>query len=98
LVDNGDLAACPSDTVLLDRAVATFKTPGLRDLGHSAPYMHTGQFDTLEQVVSFYQTVSAQARDGRLRNADPRIGNIAISGQEVTDIAVFLKALNEDYN
>ncbi|MCL5801333.1 MAG: hypothetical protein M1283_02160 [Gammaproteobacteria bacterium] len=98
LVDNGEPAGCPSDTILLDRAVATFKTPGLRDLGHSAPYMHTGQFDTLEQVVSFYQTVSAQARDGRMRNADPRIGNIAINGQEVTDLAVFLKALNEDYN
>lgn len=41
---------CPlSDAVLLDRAIARFKTPGLRDLGHSAPFMHNGQFDTLEQ-------------------------------------------------
>ncbi len=34
-----------SDAALLDRAIARFKTPGLRDLGHSAPYMHNGQFD-----------------------------------------------------
>ena len=49
---------------LLDRAIARFKTPGLRDLSHSAPYMHTGQFDTLDDIIGFYRGVSAQARAG----------------------------------
>ena len=40
---------CPADSVLLDEAIARFKTPGLRDLGHSAPYMHNGQFDHIGQ-------------------------------------------------
>src|SRR4029077_2000280 len=34
--------ACPPDDVLLDEAIARFKTPGLRDLSHSNPYMHNG--------------------------------------------------------
>jgi cytochrome c peroxidase len=42
-----------SDTALLDRAIARFKTPGLRDLSHSAPYMHNGQFATLNDITSF---------------------------------------------
>jgi hypothetical protein len=46
-------AACPADNVLLDEAIARFKTPGLRDLGHSAPYMHNGQLDTLDNAVGF---------------------------------------------
>ena len=41
--------ACPADSVLLDESIARFKTPGLRDLGHSAPYMHNGQFAGIGQ-------------------------------------------------
>ncbi|BCA56145.1 hypothetical protein W02_32850 [Nitrospira sp. KM1] len=62
-----DVVPCPlSDVVLLDRAIARFKTPGLRDLGHSAPYMHTGQFDTIEDILGFYRGTSNQARAGAL--------------------------------
>src|SRR5262249_34433512 len=43
-----------SDAALLDRALGVFKTRTLRDLGDSDPYMHDGQFDTLEAAVKFY--------------------------------------------
>jgi cytochrome c peroxidase len=33
-----------------------FKTPGLRNVAVTAPYMHDGRFKTLEQVVSYYNT------------------------------------------
>ena len=46
--------ACPADSVLLDEAIARFKTPGIRDLDHSAPYIHNGKFDTLDNAVGFY--------------------------------------------
>jgi hypothetical protein len=61
-------ATCPADSVLLDEALARFKTPGLRDLGHSAPYMHNGQFGTLDDAVGFYLGTSSRARAGTLRN------------------------------
>jgi cytochrome c peroxidase len=82
---------------LLDAAIARFKTPGLRDLGHSNPYMHNGAFDTLEDVVSFYVQVSAQQRAGSLRNGDPRLAGIQIAGADVEPLAAFLRSLNEDY-
>lgn len=91
-------SACPDSAVLLDRAVATFKTAGLGDLGHSAPYMHSGRFDSLEKVLDFYRDISARARAGQLRNADPRLKNIATSAEDARDIAAFLRALNEDYS
>src|SRR5690606_21374936 len=31
-----------------------FKTPGLRDIARTAPYMHDGHFATLEEVVEYY--------------------------------------------
>lgn len=93
-----DREPCPlSDTTLLDRAIAQFKTPGLRDLGHSAPFMHNGQFDTLEQIVDFYREVSDLQRTTRLRNGDRELGGIALTPQDVAPLTAFLKALNEDY-
>lgn len=86
------------DQALLERAVAVFKTPALRDLADSAPYQHNGAFDTLEDVLGFYAQTSAMARAGSLRNADPRIADIAINAGDRIDLAAFLRALNEDYN
>lgn len=82
---------------LLDGAVALFKTPGLRDLGHSAPYFHTGRFDTLEDVVAFYVDVSARARAGAVRNAAPELRRMRLDAADVAPLAAFLRALDEDY-
>jgi hypothetical protein len=86
-----------SQSDLLNRAIARFKTPGLRDLGHSAPFMHNGQFDTLDDVIDFYIDVSAQARAGTLRNGAAQLQGIALTEENVTPIVAFLKSLNEDY-
>jgi len=82
---------------LLNRAIARFKTPGLRDLGHSEPFMHNGQFDTLDDVINFYIDVSDQARAGTLRNGAPQLQGIALTKNDVVSLVVFLKSLNEDY-
>lgn len=86
-----------SGSILLDRAIARFKTPGLRDLGHSAPYMHNGQFDTLEDVVGFYRGVSDLARAGTLRNGADQLRGIALTTTDIVPLTAFLKSLNEDY-
>lgn len=89
---------CPlADSILLDRAIARFKTPGLRDLGHGGPYMHNGQFNTLDDTVRFYRDAAAQARDGALRNGAAQLQGIALTQADVASLAAFLKSLNEDY-
>ncbi len=87
-----------SDRNLLENAVARFKTPNLRDLGHSAPYMHNGQFDTLESVIAFYIEVSELAHTGALRNGADEIANIRLTEQDIAALVAFLRALNEDYS
>lgn len=82
---------------LLDLAVATFKTPGLRSLGQCAPYFHTGRFDTLESVAAHYRTFSAAARAGSVRNADTRLAGVALTPADDAPLAAFLRSLNEDY-
>lgn len=92
-----DQVPCPPNATLLDRAIARFKTPGLRDLSHSAPYMHNGQFDQLEDIIQFYRGVSGQARAGTLRNGAVQLQGIALQPADVASLVAFLKSLNEDY-
>lgn len=77
--------------------VALFKTPSLRDLGHSGPYLHTGQQDTLEDVIGFYGRLANLARAGSVRNADSELAAIALTPADRDALAAFLGALDEDY-
>jgi hypothetical protein len=93
-----DQQPCPlSDAVLLDRAVARFKTPGIRDLNHSAPYMHNGQFNNLTDIITFYRDSSTLARAGTLRNGAPELQGIALNAGDAASLVAFLRSLNEDY-
>ncbi len=83
--------------MILPLTVARFKTPNLRDLGQSEPYLHTGRMGTLEDVVQFYQTFSDKSRAGTVRNGDPALKGISLDSDAITALAAFLRALNEDY-
>jgi len=82
---------------LLPSSIALFKTPGLRDLGHSAPYMHTGQFDTLNSVIEFYIESASLSREWKLENGATELKDINLTESDVTPLVKFLKSLNEDY-
>lgn len=82
---------------LLPKTIARFKTPGLRDLADSAPYLHTGGKDTIEDVLEFYRVFSAKARAGEIRNPAPELRGMALVPHDLTPLAAFLRALNEDY-
>lgn len=85
------------DADVLPTTIARFKTPLLRDLGHSAPYMHSGQFTTLEQVLAHYVSVSALTRAGQVRNGDTQLMSIHINSRDIGILVAFLRSLNEDY-
>jgi hypothetical protein len=90
-------AAPPSAAQALPRTIALFKTPNLRDLASSDPYFHTGRFNTLQDVITFYRTFSPLARAGLLRNAAPELSQIFLDGPSISPLLAFLRSLNEDY-
>ncbi len=65
-----------------------FKTPSLRNVSETAPYMHDGSLRTLKQVVDFYA-------GGGNSNAhlDPEMKTIRLNGRERGDLVEFLRAL-----
>jgi cytochrome c peroxidase len=67
----------------------TFKTPTLREVARTAPYMHDGSLATLEDVVEFY--------DGGGRpnpSIDPEIHPLQFSVEEKQALVAFLKSLS----
>jgi len=82
----------------LPRTIGRFRTAGLRDLGHSWPYLHTGRMEKLEDVLHFYVRMAALERSGQLRNGDPELGRIRLDEQDVAALVAFLRALDEDYD
>jgi len=78
-------------------SIGIFKTPGLRDLGSGGPYMHNGQFDSLDDVAMHYFQFSGKAREGLMRNPPQEFAGMALSQEELPALVKFLKSLNEDY-
>ena len=70
--DNG-VGALPNSNPTMDGA---FRTPGLRNIALTAPYMHDGRFKTLEEVVEFYNSgVQNHANlDWRMRDIPSGVG------------------------
>jgi cytochrome c peroxidase len=73
----------------LDGHQGAFKTPTLRQVADTAPYMNDGSLKTLEEVVAFYN------RGGQLNpSLSPKIKPLNLSAREQQDLIEFLQALS----
>lgn len=74
-----------------------FKTPSLRNIELTAPYMHDGRFETLEEVVEHYSTkVKAHPNlSVFLRNGDGTPRKLELSEEEKNALVAFLKTLTD---
>ncbi len=88
---------CKGQDCPLESMIGRFKTPSLRDLGHSNPYFHHGKMADLTGVLAHYMKVGIQVRQGLLRNPDPILKEIQINGHGLRYLQSFLNSLNEDY-
>lgn len=67
-----------------------FKTPTLRNIALTSPYMHDGSVASLEEVVEFYD-----AGGRKHPNKDARIQPLGLTGEEKEDLVAFLNALTD---
>jgi cytochrome c peroxidase len=72
-----------------------FRTASLRNLKLTAPYMHSGVFRTLLDVIEFYDDVPENPNVGR-RDVDPLARQLDDPDDEAGAIIAFLEALNDD--
>lgn len=80
------------------RGTYAFRTPSLRNVALTAPYMHNGTFQSLAQVVNFYDRIG----DGNSQNPhvarqqlDANVRRINLRNNEQAQIVAFLNALTD---
>lgn len=67
-----------------------FRTPTLRNIELTAPYMHDGRFTTLEEVIDHYIDGGHHAV-----NASPNVRKLALNAGHKQDLIAFLKTLTD---
>ncbi|TDO95749.1 methanobactin export MATE transporter MbnM [Marinomonas balearica] len=80
----------------VDSDKGKFRTPTLRNIELSAPYMHDGSINTLEEVIAHYAAGGRSAMetsDSPLR--DIRISGFELSDREASYLIEFLKSLTD---
>jgi cytochrome c peroxidase len=74
--------------------IGKFKTPGLRNVAITAPYMHNGMFATLEEVVDYYNDPLKKIPDAI--DIDTALQKpLGLTNQEKKDLVAFLKTLTD---
>ncbi len=85
----GNITGDPADN-------GKFKTPSLRNLKFTAPYMHDGRFETLEEVINHYSEglVNSPTIDPLMKSVNK--GGVQLTENEKTDLKAFLLSLSDD--
>jgi cytochrome c peroxidase len=77
------------DHVVPEGAKGQFRTPSLRNVAVTAPYMHAGQLKTLEEVIDYYD----RGGDARAGTKDPALRPLGLSADEKRTLVAFLGTL-----
>jgi cytochrome c peroxidase len=105
-----ELAFNPAGSAFRDRGLGAtvddpsldgaFKVPTLRNLSHTAPYMHNGIFMNVSQVVHFYNTrdtATWPAPEFPATMNTEELGALGLTQTEENDLATFLLTLNDGW-
>ena len=66
-----------------------FRTPSLLEVGRTAPYMHGGVFESLEEVAEFYN-----AGGGNSPNKGAALSPLGLADSEIANLVAFLESLS----
>ena len=80
------------------RMIAAFKTPTLRNITRTAPYMHNGVFTALEKVVDFYNDMET-FWPPEVKNLSGLVSvKLELTAQEKHDLIAFMAALTDRHS
>ncbi|MGY5354258.1 cytochrome-c peroxidase [Wenyingzhuangia sp. IMCC45467] len=72
-----------------------FKTPTIRNIALTAPYMHNGVYNTLEEVMDFYNKGGGQGIGIHEEYQTLPFDHLDLSDEEIQDIIAFMKTLTD---
>ena len=72
--------------------VAAFKVPSLRNVAETAPYMHAGQYASLDEVIDHYNDMGTHHSPVGLK--EPFLEDLHLTARDKTDLIAFLRSLS----
>ncbi len=79
----------------LEHFAYSFKTTTVRNVALTAPYMHNGVYNTLEEVVDFYNRGGGAGMGMELEHQTLPFDNLSLNKQEMIDIVAFMETLTD---
>ena len=79
----------------LNQLKHSFKTPTLRNINESGPYMHNGVYNTLEEVMDFYNKGGGVGLGLEVENQTLPDTPLDLTDEEMNAIIAFMKALSD---
>ena len=73
-----------------------FKTPSIRNIDKTAPYMHNGVYNTLEEVMNFYNKGGGEGLGYVVPNQTLPFDNLNLSEEEINAVIAFMKTLTDE--
>jgi cytochrome c peroxidase len=73
-----------------------FKTPSLRNVALTAPYMHQGQMATLREVVEYYSTLTTAVEPADPNHVEALLVKLDLTEREIDELVAFLESLTSD--
>lgn len=73
-----------------------FRTGSLRNIMHTAPYMHNGVFKTMDEVIDFYDAGGGAGKGLTVNNQTLSSDSLHLTKEEKKNIIQFLQTLNEN--
>jgi len=74
----------------------SFKTPTVRNIEKTAPYMHNGVYNSLEEIIKFYELGGGNGIGMKLEHQTLPFDNLKLDEKEKLDIVNFLKTLTDE--
>ncbi|MFB9107602.1 cytochrome-c peroxidase [Flavobacterium gyeonganense] len=79
----------------MDQLKNAFKTPSIRNVAKTAPYMHNGVFTTLEEVVDFYNKGGGKGLGYPVENQTLPFDQLKLTKKEESALVAFMKTLTD---
>ena len=74
----------------------SFKTPSLRNIDKTAPYMHNGAYSTIEEIIEFYKKGGGEGLGLGIQNQTLPFDSLQLSSVEVDHLKKFLLSLTDE--
>jgi cytochrome c peroxidase len=74
----------------------SFKTPTVRNIEFTSPYMHNGVYKTLEEVIEFYHKGGGEGLGYKVPNQTLPFDSLQLDQKEKEDLVLFLKSLSDE--